>query len=91
MRLGGQRSTFLTTVRAALFGRQPAPAAAAPPREQELIAELRATLPAECATARAIDSGAPWEKIARCAIDEGYAGFAEQLSRFVETRLRRDA
>ena len=91
MTIGGHRSTFLTTVRAALFGRQRAPAAAASPCEQELIAELRAKLPAECATARAFDGGAPWEKVVRCAIDEGYVGFAEQLSRFIETRLRRDA
>ena len=91
MTIGGQRPSFLTTVRTALFGRQATPGAVASPREQELIAELRAKLPAGCATARAIDADAPWETIARCAIDEGYVGFAEQLSRFVETRLRRNA
>jgi hypothetical protein len=91
MTLSSQRTSFLTTVRAVLFGRHSEPVAAALPRDQELLAELRAKLPADCATAHAIDAGAPWEKIARCAIDEGYAGFAEQLSRFVETRLRRDA
>lgn len=91
MRIGGQRPSFLTTVRSVLFGRKTAPEADALPRELVLIAELRAKLPAECATARAIDAGAPWERITRCAIDEGYVGFAEQLSRLVETRLRRDA
>lgn len=91
MTIGSRRASFLTAVLTALFGRNSEPPAAAMPREQELLAELRAGLPAGCATARAFDAGAPWEKIARCAIDEGYAGFAEQLSRLVEIRLRRDA
>lgn len=91
MAFGDLRKSFLSTVRTALCGRQAAPAVAVLPREQELIAQFRAKLPAECATARAIDRGEPWHKIAQYAVDGGYVDFAEKLSRAVEARLRCDA
>ena len=85
------RNAWLGTVRAALFGRPAQPTPDDLAREQELIAQFGARLPAGCATARAIDRGAPWEVIARCAVEDGYVEFADKLSRLVEVRLRRDA
>jgi len=91
MTFGELRNAWLDSVRAVLFGRAQEPASADFAREQELIAQFGARLPAECATARAIDRGAPWETIARCAVEDGYLEFADKLSRLVEKRLRRDA
>ena len=53
------------------------------------IARFRRMMPAECATAQAIDRGEPWERIARHAVEDGYAGLAEELGRFIELCLRR--
>ncbi|HTF15014.1 MAG TPA: hypothetical protein VK643_10120 [Burkholderiales bacterium] len=56
---------------------------------EEFIAEFRVTLPAQCKTAQAIDRQDPFEEIAFKAIDEGYIGFADQFSKFMEICLRR--
>lgn len=48
-------------------------------------------LSANCATAGAIDRDESWEKIAKCAVDDGYVELAEELSRYVEASLRRCA
>jgi hypothetical protein len=91
MTFGELRNAWLGSVRAALFRRPAEPARDDLAREQELIAQFGARLPAGCATARAIDRGASWEVIAQCAVEDGYAEFADKLSRLVEKRLRRDA
>ncbi len=56
---------------------------------EELLAELRPTLPAQSRTAQAIDRQEPFERIAFKAIDDGYIEFADRLNRFMEIRLRR--
>ena len=56
---------------------------------EELLAELRPTLPAQSRTAQAIDRQEPFERIAFKAIDDGYLEFADRLNRFMEIRLRR--
>jgi len=58
---------------------------------EELIAEFRQMLPAQCETARAIDSRAPFEHIALKAIEDGYIEFSQQFTQFMETCLRRGA
>ncbi|MGB7542897.1 MAG: hypothetical protein WA373_12345 [Burkholderiales bacterium] len=58
---------------------------------EEVIREFRQILPEECATAQAIDQGAPWEQIALKAIADGYIEFAEECNKFVEACLRRGA
>ena len=56
---------------------------------EEFLAEFRPTLPAQSRTAQAIDRQAPFEQIARKAIDDGYLEFADRLNRFMEICLRR--
>jgi len=51
--------------------------------------QLRHMLPANTATAQAIDRQEPWEQIAMKAIDDGYIESADQFVRFVEACLRR--
>jgi hypothetical protein len=55
---------------------------------KQVIREFRQMLPAETATARAIDRGAPWELIAISAIDDGYLDGADELEKFIEVCLR---
>lgn len=56
---------------------------------EELITEFRLMLPAQSKTAQAIDRRDPFEQIAHKAIDEGYIGFVDQFSTFMEICLRR--
>ena len=56
---------------------------------EEFIAEFRLNLPAQSKTAQAIDRRDPFEEIAFRAIDEGYIGFVDQFSKFMEICLRR--
>lgn len=58
---------------------------------ESIIAEFRKILPADTATARAIDQHEPWEHIAMRAVDDGYIEFANELGTFVEICLRRSA
>ena len=58
---------------------------------EEAVAEFRKILPAETATAQAIDRREPWEHIAISAVDDGYVEFANQLGSFLEISLRRSA
>ena len=60
-------------------------------RVDEVIAEFRQMLPAGCATARAIDSHEPWERIALNAVDDGYIECADQLVSFIEICVRRNS
>lgn len=55
---------------------------------EEVIGQLRQMLPANTATARAIDQHEPWEQIALKAIDDGYIGVADEFVRFVEVCVR---
>ena len=55
----------------------------------EMITEFRRMLPMQSATAQAIDRYEPWQQIALNAVDDGYIEFANELSRFVEIRVRR--
>ncbi|MFZ1910701.1 MAG: hypothetical protein WAU52_16620 [Burkholderiales bacterium] len=61
------------------------------PQHEDAIAEFRRMLPAQCATARAIDRREPWERIAEHAVDDGYVEFADELGKFIEVCLRRGA
>ena len=90
MRLGSFRITILDNVRAALFGRRADPFAELVARHQAKMENFRSMLPDHCATAGAIDRDEPWDKIAQCAVDDGYVDFAEELSRYVEACLRRN-
>jgi hypothetical protein len=56
---------------------------------EEFLAEFRPSLPAHSETAQAIDRRAPFEQIARRAIDDGHIEFADRLGRFLEVSLRR--
>ena len=58
-------------------------------RMEEVITEFRQMLPAQCATAKAIDQRQPWEQIALRAIDDGYIQFAEDFNVLIEACLRR--
>ena len=58
---------------------------------EDLIAEFRQMLPAQCETARAIDRREPFESIALKAIADGYIEFSQQFTQFMETCLRRNA
>ena len=60
-------------------------------RLKQLITEFRQILPAEAATARAIDGGEPWEQIAVNAINDGYIEIASELERLIEACLRRNS
>ena len=58
---------------------------------EELLAEFRQMLPAQCETAQAIDRQEPFESIALKAIADGYIEFSQQFTQFMETCLRRNA
>ena len=57
---------------------------------EELLAEFRQMLPAQCETAQAIDKKEPFERIALKAIEDGYIDFSQQFTQFMETCLRRN-
>lgn len=54
-----------------------------------IISDFRRMLPADSATAQAIDRHEPWERIALNAVDDGYIEFANELGTFIEVCLRR--
>jgi hypothetical protein len=56
-------------------------------RQTAVLTGFRPDLPAQCATAQAIDSQEPWEQIAMLAADDGFVEFANAL---IEACLRRD-
>ena len=56
---------------------------------EHAINEFRQMLPAETATAKAIDRHEPWERIALNAVDDGYIEFANELGSFIEVCVRR--
>ncbi len=56
---------------------------------EQVINEFRQMLPAESATAQAIDHHEPWERIALKAVDDGYIEFANELGTFIEVCVRR--
>jgi hypothetical protein len=58
---------------------------------EQAIADFRRILPAETATAQAIDRHESWERIAMRAVEDGYIEFANELGLFVEVCLRRSA
>jgi hypothetical protein len=58
---------------------------------EDLLAEFREMLPAQCETAQAIDRQEPFERIALKAIEDGYIEFSQQFTQFMETCLRRNA
>ena len=58
---------------------------------EELLAEFRRMLPAECETAQAIDRNEPFQSVALKAIADGYVEFSQQFTQFVEMCLRRNA
>jgi len=60
-------------------------------RLEELITDFRNMLPAECATAQAIDQGEPWERVALRAMEDGYIEVVDEFDNFVEICLRRQA
>ena len=60
-------------------------------RLKEVVAEFRQMLPAETATARAIDRGEPWEHIALTAVNDGYIDVANELEQLIEACLRRNS
>lgn len=57
----------------------------------QVISEFRQILPADSATARAIDCHEPWERIAMRAVDDGYIEFANELGTFIEVCLRQNS
>jgi hypothetical protein len=58
---------------------------------EHAINEFRQMLPAETATAKAIDRHEPWERIALDAVDDGYIEFANELGTFIEVCVRRSS
>jgi len=56
---------------------------------EELVAQLRPTLPRSTALAQAIDQHEPWGQIAMKAIDDGYMEIADEFVRFIEACVRR--
>jgi len=58
-------------------------------RLKQVVAEFRQMLPAETATAQAIDRGEPWERIAITAVNDGYIEVANELEQLIEACLRR--
>ena len=58
---------------------------------EHAISEFRQMLPAETATAKAIDRHEPWECIALNAVDDGYIEFANELGTFIEVCVRRSS
>lgn len=61
------------------------------PKLEQVISEFRQMLPAESATAQAIDRQEPWERIALKAVDDGYIEFANELGTFIEVCVRRSS
>lgn len=59
------------------------------PHIEEVITQLRQMLPADMATAQAMDQHEPWEKIATKAIADGHIERADEFVRFVEACVRR--
>lgn len=55
------------------------------------LKEFRKIVPANSATARAIDRQEPWEKVAVTAVEDGYIDFAEDFNCLVEACLRRNS
>jgi hypothetical protein len=55
---------------------------------EELITQLRPTLPTSTALAQAIDQQAPWGQIAMKAIDDGYTEIADEFVRYFESIVR---
>ena len=60
-------------------------------RLKQVVHEFRRMLPAETATARAIDRGEPWEFIAINAVNDGYIEVANELEQLIEACLRRSS
>jgi hypothetical protein len=56
---------------------------------EQAVSEFRRMLPNASATAQAIDSGEPWERIALNAVNDGYIESTSELSTFLEVCLRR--
>ena len=54
-----------------------------------IIEQFRCELPAQCATARAIDAKASWDAIAMQAVADGYIEAADRFKDLVEAVLRR--
>jgi len=59
------------------------------PHIEEVITQLRQLLPADMATAQAMDQHEPWEQIATKAIADGYIERADEFVRLVEACVRR--
>jgi hypothetical protein len=55
------------------------------------IRDLRADLPDESRTAKAIDGGASWEEISECASEEGLGSMAAMLFEAEQEKLREPA
>jgi len=55
---------------------------------EEVVTRFRRLLPANTATAQAIDQHEPWEQIAIKAISDGYIHSADQFVLFVEACLQ---
>ena len=53
---------------------------------EDAVAQLRQMLPANTATAQAINQHEPWERIAMRAIDDGYVESADELVGLGEAR-----
>ena len=58
---------------------------------EEAIRQFRHMLPANTATAQAIDQHEPWELIAIRAIDDGYIDTAHEFDRLVGACVQRSA
>ncbi len=56
---------------------------------ESVIREFRGELPAQCATAKAIDAQASWDTIAMQAVADGYIEAADRFKDLVEAVLRR--
>jgi len=59
------------------------------PHIEEVITQLRQLLPADMATAQAMDQHEPWEQIATKAIADGHIERADEFVRLVEACVRR--
>jgi len=55
---------------------------------EELITQLRPTLPTSTALAQAIDQREPWGQIAMKAIDDGYMEIGDEFVRYFESIVR---
>jgi len=59
------------------------------PHIEEVITQLRQMLPADMATAQAMDQQEPWVQIATKAIADGYIERVDEFVRLVEACVRR--